>query len=367
MHYSFFDLYPYILLFLSFLLIAKMRKTEEWKSNACFVILLLFTICRYNVGWDYESYVYTIVNWGEQWDAGRYSIFSNLIFYIGYKLHFYPFVFITYGLIQLILMKYAIDKFSERKVLSWLFFLLIPVLFLQGLSTIRQAVANEFVLVSMLFFLNKDYKKAAFLYFIALQFHASVLLAIFIVPLSLIKISNKINWALFISSFFLGGILVTVLSSITSDSTEVGRFQYYVEEYESHKTSLLNYYYYAINAGLLLFYSRVSKYNPLLGRLITIANFGIVLFNIISFEPITATRLASMYVITWIYVLPFMYDVVTNKVSDKAIDNSRVNYTFVLPFAFVFFFFLMSYVSAFNNHQLFKVSFIPYEFWWNNL
>ena len=365
--YSFFDLYPYILLFFSLLLINLFKKSESWKSKWCFVVLLFFTICRYNVGWDYDSYVETIQNWGNQWNAGRYALLSNMFFYLGYRLQFYPIVFALFGFIQLYLLKLVIDDFSINRVFSWLFFLLIPVFFLQGLSTIRQAVANGFVFVSLYQLCQKDYKKALGMFIFAIMFHASAILSILMLPITLIKITNKLNWFLFISSFFIGNLLFPYIANLMIDIQEYNRFIYYTE-YESHKTSLLNYYYYLINIVLLLLYNRLSIINPLLGKFVAIGNMGIVLFNIFSFEPITATRIASMYTLVWIIILPYLPLAFSSSKELSIKKRQLINsITILLPMSFVFFYFLMSYVIAFNNHQLLKISFIPYEFWWNNL
>lgn len=366
--YTFFDLYPYLLLLISLLLIFLSKMRENLKSKWCLAILLFFTVCRYNVGWDYESYVVTIRDWGGQWNVGRYSPLSNLIFYLGYKLQFYPIVFAIYGCIQLYLLKYVIDNLSINRALSWLYFLLIPVFFLQGLSTIRQAVANGFVFVSLLLLCQKNYKKALGMYIFAILFHVSAVLSIFMFPVVLMRIPNKWNWLLFVSSFFIGNLLVSNIVNLGVAGTAYSRFMYYIEEYESHKTSLLNYYYYSINVGLLYLSGKLSRINPLLGKLVTIGNLGIVLYNIFSFEPVTATRLASMYTIVWIVILPYVPFALAGSKKIQIKKGQLINnISLLLPISFVFCYFLMSYVTAFNNHRLMKISFIPYEFWWDNL
>lgn len=353
--YSFFDLYPYILLVLFFVLVYYSKLTEQKKERIIFVTILCFTILRYNVGWDYETYVEEIGEGAEYIISSRYEPLPRIIFYLSALWNFYPLAFVACGTIHLCLLRKVIRKLSPNMPLSWLFYFLIPLFFLQDLSTIRQAAATQFLFCSYLYIREGNYKK--FLLFIALGslFHISCLYGLCLLFFARKKISNVLNWALFIFSYVASELIQKVLAQILLS----GRLGiYFGELFEFHETSLLNYYYYAINVLILLNYRKLVDLCEDNAWFIQIANWGVVTFNIFIFEPITSTRLSVFFLIFWILILPSLSQ------ANKFLANKLV---LLSPFIIVFFFFLWLYVMAYNTGSADKVSFIPYKFWLNNL
>ena len=138
-----------------------------------------------------------------------------------------------------------------------------------------------------------------------------------------------------------------------------GRFNIYFEKmFEFHETSLLNYYYYAINILVLLNYRKLVKVCKENALYIQIANWGVVTFNIFIFEPITSTRLSVFFLLFWILILA------TLPRANRLLKNRII---LMAPFIIVFFFFIMLYIFTYNVGLADKVSFIPYQFWFNNL
>ena len=353
--YSFLDLYPYILLLLFFVFVYNSKQSEKKKEYIIFITILCFTILRYNVGWDYETYVSEISNGPEYIYSSRYEPIPKLIFYLASLWNFYPLVFIVCGTIYLYLLRKFINELSSDKPLSWLFYFLIPLFFLQDLSTIRQAVATQFVLCSYLYIRKNDFLKFIICIFIGSLFHVSCLYGICLYFICRKRISNYINWGLFLSSFIASEIVRNILVNIVVG----GRFSiYFLKMFDFHETSLLNYYYYAINILILLNYKNLVRCCKENAIFIQIGNWGIVTFNLFIFEPITSTRLSVFFLMFWILILASL---------PKANRLLKKRMVLLTPFVFIFFFFMMLYVDAYNSRIANKVSFIPYQFWFNNL
>lgn len=373
--YSFSDLYPYIFLVALFVLVQFGFKSSKKQSDICFYLLLFFTIFRYNVGWDYETYVYMIESDSLSMDVQRYSYLSRLIFFIANRIHFYPFVFIVFGTLHLSILRIIINKASINPVFSWAIYLLFPPFFLQDLSTIRQAVGLEFIFLAFLFLNERSFKKAFIAYCLAIAFHVSAAYGILLLPLSLKKLPKWVNWALFISSFVLSNVVLSFLQGMTSDNYSFSRALGYLDS-DLRKTSLLNYLYYVINSFFLLFYRRLERIDENIWKYIQVGNFGIFTFNVFLFEPTMSTRLCTMYIIVWVLLIPYIPLLFQNKYHylATAFDKQRwrtingpAELFVLLPFIALFFFDLMIYVNAYNSGVLDKVSFIPYDFWWNHL
>jgi len=353
--YSFLDLYPYILLLLTFVFIYYSKQSEQKKEYNIFFIILCFTVLRYNIGWDYETYVSEIKNGPEYILSSRYEPIPKFIFYLAALWDFYPLVFIVFGAISLYMMKKFINELSSDKPLSWLLYFLIPLFFLQDLSTIRQAVATQFVLYSYLYLRKSEYLKFVICIFTGSLFHVSCLYGLCLFFIGRKVIHNNINWVLFVVSFIVPNFIRHLLGSMTFD----GRLNIYLSNmFETHETSLLNYYYYVINIIILLNYNNLVRLCQENAIYIQIANWGVVTFNLFIFEPITSTRLSVFFLMFWILIIASL---------TKANKLFRNKMFLLAPFIVVFFFFMMLYVDAYNFKLTNKVSFVPYQFWFNNL
>lgn len=353
--YSFWDLYPYILLLLLFIFVYYSKRTEDHKEQFIFKIILLFTILRYDIGWDYDTYMSEIAKGHEYIYSSRYEPLPKFIFYLAALLDFYPLVFIVCGTLHLYLLRKFIKKLSLDKPLSWIIYFIIPLFFLQDLSTIRQAVATQFVLCSYLYIRKKQLTKYLLCIIIGSLFHISCLYGLCILFIGRKVFSNYINWGLFILSFIISENIYNLLNILAIG----GRFSiYFSKMFEFHETSLLNYYYYAINILILLNYKNLININKENAVYIQLANWGVVTFNIFIFEPITSTRLSAFFLMFWILILASL------PIANKLFNNRII---FLSPFIVIFFFFIMLYIISYNLGLADKVSFIPYQFWFNNL
>lgn len=121
------------------------------------IIIFVFSAFRYNVGWDYEQYYWTIVynldtnivSRGELLTIGLVELSRNLGIA---NIYFFLNSFLTIFLVALV-----IDNYSKDKWMSILVFIAFPLFFLNSLSVIR-----FFSALAIVFFFNKIYKRKEF-------------------------------------------------------------------------------------------------------------------------------------------------------------------------------------------------------------
>ena len=336
-----------------FLMLLRFDINTKKKTDIIFYTLLFFNVLRYDVGWDYTTYISEINMGINELINSRYEPLSKLIFLASAVLDFYPLTFIIFGCLQLYLLRKIVDELAYDKPVALIFYLLLPLFFLGFLSTIRQGVANNLVFASYLALRKDKITTFLLLIFVAICFQKSAAFGLFYLFLYKKVLPNYVNWSLFILSFFCSAIFKEYISTLN-----IQGLSYYIENEVVTKTSSLNYFYYAINVFILLNYNNFYKADKENAIYIQMANFGIFLFNAFIFEPVTSCRVSQFYISFWILIFATLPKI--NKLYSYRIIN-------ILPFAFVFLYYLYTYVNAYNIGILKKVSFIPYKFWLFNL
>lgn len=352
--YNLLDLYPYFLLFIGLLFCYKFIPNKKNKFISVIILTFLFSACRYNVGWDYLNYV-KIIRQGINLEDDRFELIPRYIFYIANKWNFYPFAFISLTIIQMFFLAKSIKQNSSDPALSWLIYVLFPLFFLNDLSTIRQGVAASIVFFSYNYAKNRKIIKFILTISFASLFHKSALYGFIIFPLLLKQLPISLNWILFITSFFLGETVKYVIQNIDlSFLSDKINIYFKAELFSSAKTSTLNYVYALFNVFILLNYKRLSNINKNNAFFIQLANWGMITFNVLTFEPVSSIRLSVLFFLFWLPLIPSL-----SKIYSKTI--------ILIPFIFLHFIYLWIYINSYNNRILEKVSFIPYDVWWNHL
>lgn len=357
--FVFFDMWPYLIIAFIFVFcyLSKLKKSSE----IIFISLFLFSALRYDLGWDYTMYVSDFKEGYSQIIDSRYELLSKLIILLAIIVDFYPLLFIIFAWLILKLTFLSINKYSINPVISWLVYYSMPLFFFASLSTLRQSLATVIILYSYKYIIQKRYFHFIVAIIIASLFHISGIIGILILPLMLIPINKRINYILIIVSFFISTLIKNISSNYFSEiSIFIRFFKYYIDATNAGPTSL-QYLYYAIGIFNLIFYNKLVKLNTLNKYYISISSFGIVIFNILSFEPVSALRLSSFFLIFWIYLIPY-YSLIFSKKYNRIIQI-----LILILFLSLSFYYLFMYVNAFENKILEKVSFLPYKFWWDNL
>jgi hypothetical protein len=355
------EFWPYILIFLTIML-SSYFKSKNRSSIINFVALFLFSALRFDVGWDYTEYVGIIKGGFDSVSNTRIEPLSKFILQIGAYLEFYPIVFIIFSFFTLYFVHKSITRYSSNVALSWLVFFSLPLFFLASLSTIRQSVATAIVLFSFKYIYEKKHLKFLLLILISTLLHYSSiigLLLIFICKKPFNKITNTI---LIFSSFLLSEFLFNSLEIfLNTDISLIKRYVAFYIDAELHSPSKLQYIYYFIAVLNLLVYDKLVLLNPINKIFIAISSFGLFLFNVLSFEPVTASRVSAFFIIFWIFLIPEYSKLVDFK--SKKIINGLIYFLFIIMVSI----YLNIYVNAFESKVIEKNSFIPYRSWIFNL
>jgi hypothetical protein len=358
--FSYIDFWPYFIIALVFIFCYNFKSINS--SKIVYFTLLLFCVLRYDVGWDYTSYIVEIDSGYVSIIGGRLEPLSKLIFIIANFLNFYPFAFFFFAWLTLKLVYLSIEKYSINPVVSWLVFYSLPLFFFASLSTIRQSLATVIILYSYQFVIERKFVKFLIVILIASFFHISALMGFLLLPLILIPINKLFNYILFISSFFLSLLIKSfILSNFMSELSVISRFQDFYIDGETASPTTLQYLYYIIAAINLFYYDKLVALNSLNKQIISITTFGVFFFNILSFEPVTSTRVSAFFLLFWIYLIPYYSKIFSIKYG-RIIQH--VIFTLLLTLSF---YYLFIYVRAYENGIQEKVSFLPYKFWFAHL
>jgi hypothetical protein len=354
-NFLFTDLWPYALIALFFLFCNLFK--PKYSSKIIYLILFIFSALRYDIGWDYTAYVSEIESGYDSIMNSRFEILNKYIFLIGSYLNFYPIVFAIYSFLMLRIIYYSINKYSVNPLLSWLVFYSMPLFFFASLSTIRQSLAMILVFYSYKYVIEKKQIIFFAIIFIATLFHTSAIVGVLLFPIMIFPIGKITNIILFLGSFFIGEVIITFINA--TDFFLLSKIQTYLRLGQA-EPELINYLYYAFGIFNLLFYNKLVKLNSQNMFIITIINFGLVLLNLLSAEPITSLRISAIFLMFLIYLVPY-YVLIFNKRSSKLVSNILVS-----GFLSLSFFYIFLYINGYKNGVLDKVSFLPYKFWFNH-
>lgn len=354
--FEFIDLWPYLIILLVFLYCLPYMRRNRVNSALIFGVLLLFTILRYDVGWDYFMYRYQI----QTGEVSRFEFLSRQIFGFAHWVGFFPLAFFFFGFFILWFTKVIIDRFSVNTILSWAVFCCYPQFFLASLSTIRQSLAAAIIFYSFRF--CYDRKPLYFLLCIGIAslFHTSALAGIILYPLVRMEFGRKFNVILFSISFFISEMIKNVIFPLIASQNLNSQIKFYLDTNFKPPT-LIPYLIALITAINLLFYKRLVELDPDNKKFITITTVGAALYNILVFEPNTALRISSFFLIFWAFLFPWYGSLLKEK-------NYNLNsVVLVLVWFFVFFAFMSIYITAYQSGITEKISFLPYKFWFDNL
>lgn len=354
--FSFLDLWPYLLIFLIFLLCLPYSQRNKTNSAIIYWVLLLFTVLRYDVGWDYTMYVGDIKGNALE----RYEFLSKQIFTLTHVINFFPIAFIIFGFLILYLTKKVIDKYSINTLVSWAVFYSYPQFFFASLSTLRQSLAATLIFYSYRFCYEKKIVPFLICILAASLFHSSGIIGLLLYPLVHLKLSRNLNVIIFVISFFMTEIIKNFIFPFIASQNFNDQVKFYIEM-NAKAPTLLPFVIYVITAFNLIFYKKLVNLNPDNKVYIFLTTTGAVIYNILLFEPNSALRISSFFLIFWVFIFPY-YGLLINRRLHK------LNTAFLILFwIFISFSFLAIYIVNYDEKVIEKISFLPYKFWFNNL
>lgn len=359
---SLFDVWPYLFIMACFFYLEhrfKIVGNSKKYGDYCFLLLYLFSIFRYNVGADYQSYWNFVI---EQ-SRDSYELLSQIILNIAYQLRFPPVLFFLFSSVTLFSYRFFINKNSANPVLSWCLYFCYPMFFLQDISIIRQAGAMGMVLVAATLCLEKKYVWTLFFLSLAPLFHNSAWIGFLVLLAPLLKkAGRRDNIIIFGASFILGTIVVNVFLSLFGNLFIASKFLAYID-YGFAKNVTLQYLIYFLVLVNMFFYNRLKNKRNDNVIFMTLVTIGAALFNVFQVESQTAKRLSAFFLIFELLLIPDICDVITEKFNLK----THASKLCMLCLLLLQIYYINLYIVGYNNKVIESPCFVPYDIWWNHL
>lgn len=178
-------------------------KTLFFISSFC---VFVFSAIRFNVGWDYKAYYYTIKNGLVTNIIDRGEIINIALIDLSRKLHFPFLYFILTSLIIVFSIYVLINKYSVNKWMSLILFVTFPLFYLNSMSVIRFFVALSISIFGLRYIEKKSFIKYLAVIFIATLFHKTALFCIVFYFVDKINF-NRLQYILFLCCSPLFGLL----------------------------------------------------------------------------------------------------------------------------------------------------------------
>lgn len=222
---------PYFLIFFLLLFPVKKRYINNW----CFILLLLFTVIRWDVGWDYRWYyllaenkelnviplffekqdIYKYLNLAGSWWYLRNEFFLRFVSKAIWNLNLpAQTMIIFYGTITLYFIKKGLDNLKINNKYVWLWFYSFPYFYLYSLNIMRQWAAISIVFYAYKYIIENNIKKYLFWILLAGLIHKTAFLMVIFYFLKKMNLSKIFHIFLFVFSFFFLKIFVFVILNI---------------------------------------------------------------------------------------------------------------------------------------------------------
>jgi|GEM_PF-5480657 hypothetical protein len=260
-------------------------------------IVVLFSGLRYNVGYDYDNYEAIFLGYNEN---ATEPLFSITIFLLK-KLWNDPIImFFFFSLLTITITFFAIHRLSDSERLGFMIYLLIPGLYLNSFSIVRQAVAISFFFLGI-FYLYKNKKiKYWGIGIIATLLHFSA-----VIPFLFLWIFKK--WFTKKHNIFFHFVILLVAFIIAYLKLPklfiglFGKFSVYAEllTIEIPITKVLLYFFF----GVIVVYFLRNRNDEKTNLLLNILQIGIFI-NIAFAEFPPVTRMGYYFLITQTILVP---------------------------------------------------------------
>lgn len=221
-------------------------KQERIRIATGYIIIILITILRYDVGYDYVGYFQNLWPYFDVESYQRLEPFGKLFMNLSHNGKHPQIFFALYGIVTFSCLIIAFKKCSKNLFLSVMFYL--AFFYLPGLSTIRQEAAVCIILLGYIYIRKKNILKYIAVCIIAALFHSSALIAILFYPFFRIR---NIKHSIIITIAIIA--LMSVVMEIVLSIPTFAAYYHYIEDAEGFKGGALMRFLY-LGISLLLLY-----------------------------------------------------------------------------------------------------------------
>ena len=339
-------LIPYILLFVMGMIIDQKRSIRLYWLFI--IVLALFSGLRYDVGYDYQSYVGKI---------DKDTVFSlepiNVwILSLCNTLNSIQLFFMIHSFVTLFTMGVAIKKISIRPSLSIILFIGFPLLFLSSMSVVRFWTALSLVFLASIYLFKGSIIKYLLFMIIAVGFHTSAISGLLFLLIKYINISYYLNWIMIVASYAIGFVSKEILSGMEYGSNIfMQRFFGYVNREEmAGGFTIIPYIFLGIDILFLLYYKRISRVFGNAGVYISIFNIGCCIMFIMSFNTTLSMRLSRYFTLYLLVIIPY----IVAALGKKSLFGNKEIWIIMTLFFYI-------YQLCIFNESLMKYEFLPYN------
>ncbi len=317
-------------------------------------VILFFAGFRYEIGYDYSQYlsVYMFNSELDKWEP-LFNVLVRLTRMIDFGLDS-QFMFLFFSIFTVLVVYNALKKLTPHYRMGILLYLLIPSLYLNTFSIIRQGIALAILFYGLQFIAkeNPDYKKYMLVAIVAFLFHYSSIFVSLVYILGVMFFQKNHSWIFYTFSILGSFFLSFAHLGKTILMYAPGHFSAYADNlgYTVSPLKIL-----VVNVFFLfLFLQRNTfirtKFDIYLFNSMFI---GLIIFNVFS-DFWFVSRLAQYYMVAEIVLIPiYLYSIK---------DNMMRKILFVLFLLYYLFNFNYAlYRDILGNPKEFPHTLVPYE------
>ena len=272
-------------------------------------LIIFFAGFRFEIGYDYPKYLagYLYDSELKHWEP-FFNFFVRLSRDINFGLDI-QFMFLFFSAFTVLVMYKAIKSFSPHYRLGLLLYVLIPALYLNTFSVLRQGVALAILFYGLQYIVKEkpEYKKYILVSFVAFMFHySSIFIALFYL-LSAKFLGRLYSWVAYTFLIFASLFLSVAHVSKTILSMMPGHFSVYANmenEVSILKLLIINFFFlfFMIQKDTFI-KSKLEKY------LLNSIFMGLLIFNTFS-DFIYVSRLGQYLLVAEIVLVPiYLYSI----------------------------------------------------------
>lgn len=349
-----FESLPYTLVFL--LGVFCIKNNIRSGSNIIFFSLFILSAIRYNIGYDYMTYM-DIILFGKDYAVDRFEPLERWILILARE-SFPQIFFIINSFICVYFVKLSVDRLSPNIAVSALAFFCFPNMFLYSLGVVRYWSAIAVLLYASTFLKEKKILPYMALLILSILLHKSAVIGILFIPLFYIRIHWLINIGILIFGFFGGEfILKEILTGVFPENDYTFKLVEYANKDLGSGMTKIPYLFLGFDLLVLFGCQKMLKSSKGFYQLVSIYNFGVVIMFLFSFQNTLSMRLSLPFLVYSIYIIAY---IINNRISSLLTYKSKL-----LVFE-LFSFIIMFYTISIFNENLGKSQYLPYEIFFIN-
>lgn len=287
---------------------------SESNISIAVMAMILFTIFRSNVGWDYLAYYNSI----------KYGIITNIVsngeygtimlIRVSKYLNNPNIFFIVNGFISLLLISKAIKRYSKDQWSSLFWFLCFPLFFLNSLSVVRLFTALSLTFYGFRYIEQKKAIKYAIVVFVASLFHKSALIAILLYFISTVKL--KVSRLIIL--LFLLPVIGVFLNFLVLNY--LPRYAIYTEKTNIQEGTKAIIVFVIITILSVTLKDRIIKDDPIASAYLNCFLFGISIYLMFYNQGTMGHRLSLYGTIFSVLLIPKLVSIIKNP-TERVIVN----------------------------------------------